>query len=993
MKKPLLKLTSALLSATMFLSSVALFNTTATETKQTTSSAENSSNLFDKLPTFRTGDKSLSVETPADVDVISSAEDYYNTAIANGADLKVSAGTNNLPASIDNSQSPYFPPVGNQGSIGSCVAWAQVYYQFTYTMNKQRNVPSTAENAYSPKFVYNIANDAIDNGLIYNEAYDILKYNGAPTLSTLPYDDNWLSWSTTEEVWLEAIKSQIKSYQKFEDIGTNETQITSADDEDLITIKTALANEEVLAFSTFAYSFTVEKLKTNASAPENAKFEGQEVVTHLYDSQGAHRMALVGYNDNIWTDINKNNVVDKGEMGAFKIVNSWGPDYGNKGFIWVAYDALNEDSAVTTEVEKRTPIFNEVTRIDAQPYNYSGDFYLKTTINTQGRYQAQFYLEAEKNGTVIESAGIASMGGLGNKVYGYDGSLNAVDGTFIIPLKNSAPDLTADNFENYTWSVKFVDGLEGVATTTIKNAELVNAKTGKTYTVKNTFPFTIENEERKIEFLKSNLKDIVVYYRGYDNPTLHYNLNGSWSSAPLEYTLERRGHLYKYVIPCSLSSTASIYFTDENGNTDNNSGNNYKASSGLNYFNTDSFREPLKAILQKETDDGYDTNKCISNSGEAVGGYEPYLYQFEITNLDTGKISNYKYNDSQSASNTGLRVNEEGNYRITLRVKDFSETVVTDSIDIYVKNEPFIFKEVKLLQGDKVVAGQPVEIYANTKYENVKSWGNIKSLYKIVVKKGDEVCYENERRSTSFSLMKKSSTTIEEWTPYETGLYTVTVSSEDGDKTYAEGSYTFEVKDHQIGDVDCNTVINIRDATLLQMFIAKFAGEDEINQIASDTNKDTKISISDATAIQMSVAHLDSSSYVGDVIPVEKPIEPTTVPTEPVTQPKTEPVTDPVTDNKVYFTNSHKWSGTIYCYYWSDSNSNMTSWPGTAMTFAETNQFGESVYVFDVPAGANNIIFSNGNAQTVDIKYSGGIVKYYPLTTTDNQGHYQVETW
>ncbi len=57
-------------------------------------------------------------------------------------------------------------------------------------------------------------------------------------------------------------------------------------------------------------------------------------------------MTIVGYNDNIWIDINSNGKVDDGEKGAFKIANSHGPDYANNGFVWMAYDALNKKSSV-----------------------------------------------------------------------------------------------------------------------------------------------------------------------------------------------------------------------------------------------------------------------------------------------------------------------------------------------------------------------------------------------------------------------------------------------------------------------------------------------------------------------------------------------------------------------------------------------------------------------------------------------------------------------
>ncbi len=995
MKKSLFKLTSAILSATILLSSVSLFSTTATEVTQNAETAKTSSSFFDKMPTFRTGDNSLNAEKPKDIKIISSADDYYNTAIANGADLKISASTNSLPSSVDHSQSPYFPPVGNQGSLGSCVAWAQAYYQFTYTMNKHRNIASTAENAFSPKFIYNLANGGEDNGLIYNHAYEMMIHQGNVPMSVLPYDDDYSSWSPTEKVWRESVKYQVKDYQEFENFGRGDKQITSANDEDLIPVKTALANGDVLAFSTYVYSFNVDKLKTNSSAPENSKFANEEIVTNLNGSSGSHRMALVGYNDNIWTDINKNNKVDNGEMGAFKIVNSWGEGYGNDGFIWVAYDALNEDSCLTIEAEKRTPLIQFVTRIDIHPYNYSGDFYLKVTLNSSARGQSQVYIQSEHNGTISEARGFAPLYVHTNTYnLSYVGTTNSCDGTFFFPLKNTSPDLTAENFEEYTWNVKFCDGSTEISPTIVKNAELVNAVTGKVYKPNGVFPFTIDGEERTIEYTKTNLKNIVVYYRGYDNPQLHYKLgNNSWKTASMENNLERRGSLYKYVIPCSTTSTAKLYFTDANGNTDNNNGSYYTATNGLNYYNTDNYRAPLKIALSQESENGFDVNQCLYLTGEATGGYEPYIYQYSYTNLDTGEVKECRKDKSPDSEIVGLRILSEGNYRITLKVQDYSDTIAYDSFDVYVKNEPFIFKEVKLLQGDKVVAGQPLDIYAETKYESVKSWGNIHSMYKITVKKGDKTYYENERRSTTFNLNKRSSTTIEEWTPYETGTYTVTVSSTDGSKEYAEGSYTFEVKDHKIGDVDCNTEINIRDATLLQLYIANFASEDEINFTASDANKDNRISISDATNIQMSVANLDGSWYVGEVIPVEIPEEPTTEPTTAPTTAPTEPPTDPVTDNKVYFTNSHKWSGTISCYYWSDSNKSMTTWPGKAMTLAETNSFGESVYYFDVPDGTTYVIFTNGSSQTVDISYSGGVVKYYPLSTTNNRGHYQVGTW
>jgi hypothetical protein len=58
-------------------------------------------------------------------------------------------------------------------------------------------------------------------------------------------------------------------------------------------------------------------------------------------------MTVVGYNDDIWIDINGNGAVDRGEKGALRIANSWGTGWGESGFRWVAYDALKLTSAVS----------------------------------------------------------------------------------------------------------------------------------------------------------------------------------------------------------------------------------------------------------------------------------------------------------------------------------------------------------------------------------------------------------------------------------------------------------------------------------------------------------------------------------------------------------------------------------------------------------------------------------------------------------------------
>ena len=53
-----------------------------------------------------------------------------------------------------------------------------------------------------------------------------------------------------------------------------------------------------------------------------------------YDSDTMnHAQAIVGYNDS---------VSDDGDVGAFKVVNSWGSSFADNGYYWITYEAIKE---------------------------------------------------------------------------------------------------------------------------------------------------------------------------------------------------------------------------------------------------------------------------------------------------------------------------------------------------------------------------------------------------------------------------------------------------------------------------------------------------------------------------------------------------------------------------------------------------------------------------------------------------------------------------
>ena len=922
----------------------------------------------------KTGDLTLEYGRTEDATVIDSVGEYYKIK---GKKYKVpSGGTKaNLPSSVDNSQSIYFPKVGNQGSIGSCAAFAQAYYQFTYEMNKSQGIATTPENTFSPKWAYNLQNGGIDIGSLAENLYKSMSWQGVAQMQFAPYDNDYLSWTPTEEAWSNALKYKVKSYQFFDDLGLEDSQITSSDDSDLDIIKTALSNGDVLAYSTCIYSWKSVKLKANSMAPENEKYVGEEVVFVENGNEGAHRMALVGYNDNIWTDINNNDKVDSGEMGAFKIVNSWGEGYCNGGFAWIAYDALNLVSAVegATEYKNRIRIFSEVARIDVEPVKENSDMYLRCTLNTSNRAEADIYLIAEKNGTVYTEPGFATTK---HDIYAgdfaFNGTTNYSDGTVAFALNSVVPDISNENFHEYNWSVKIVDKENNGTILTVKDVAIVDSGENKVYTPQSFTPFTLDGSEKTVDITSTTINDVVIYYVGYYNPTLHYKVdNGQWKTVKMDSNIERYGYTHKYIIPSDELIDVTLYFTDSDGDVDDNNGKYYKASRELNYYVTENQAKPLLATVKM--DSVPDVNKLMNYMATAEGGYAPYRYEFIFTKLDDGteKVREYSYEEVAQ-----WFVRYVGDYRIAVNVKDQSNKLITASMDFYVEDRHFEFASLTAKPDKQIMTGDTIEFTAISDFENIISRGNVHSMYDFVIKNvdTDEVVYTVSKRSDEFNMSYRKSTNYLSWVPRQAGNYSITISSTDGSNDYAEKILKFTVYEYNgtiIGDANNDKTVDIRDALLLMKHAVGSVDESNVWFALSDCNDDNETNIRDVIFILKYLIYADNTGNVGVVNYRELP-------------------TEPVEENIVTFVNSVNWSGKLYCYYWSDTNKAMIAWPGKEMTQSGTDTNGKALYTYEVPKDATYVIFTNGSAQTVDISYTGGKVKYTP-TTTDSKGHYNVK--
>lgn len=226
------------------------------------------------------------------------------TAIENDIYL----GSGELPSSVD--LSPYFPPIGDQGSYGTCVAWATGYNHksFLEAWDDNHRTTFNSNQIFSPKYLFwsipSSQKGADCNGTGFEPAYDIMISNGVANMASSPYTNlGDCSGSPSNSEHDNAANYKIESYRQV--------------NVDVETLKQYLAQNRALSFGA--------KLGENFMA-----WNSDDVIyddTDTYQGQHAyHAMTLCGYDDN------------KGNNGAFRVVNSWGTGWGDGGYIWVDYN-------------------------------------------------------------------------------------------------------------------------------------------------------------------------------------------------------------------------------------------------------------------------------------------------------------------------------------------------------------------------------------------------------------------------------------------------------------------------------------------------------------------------------------------------------------------------------------------------------------------------------------------------------------------------------
>lgn len=251
------------------------------------------------------------------------APQQNNSEFSRGGELNkdVYEQTEIFEALADNRKNPlpervslqkYCPTPLNQGQQGSCVAWASAYTARTI-LEAQRTGKSPNSVRFSPSYLFNeIKLNRDCQGSYIKYAMDKMYADGAAPYESFPYDDDNCSRTPSGNVQAEAEKYKIRGFQRL----TEENRQNSKAYE-ILAIKQNLAQGSPVVIGMAVGGSFMQAMK------------GQDIwfptqADYSMRGFGGHAMCIIGYDD-------------FKEGGSFQLQNSWGTDWGNKGFFWIRY--------------------------------------------------------------------------------------------------------------------------------------------------------------------------------------------------------------------------------------------------------------------------------------------------------------------------------------------------------------------------------------------------------------------------------------------------------------------------------------------------------------------------------------------------------------------------------------------------------------------------------------------------------------------------------
>jgi hypothetical protein len=214
---------------------------------------------------------------------------------------------NPLPEAVNLQK--FAPAVGDQGHQGSCVAWSSAYGARTIA-EAARTGADPNSLKFSPAFLYNQIGLQNCDGSYIERAMEFMQNSGSVPYNEFPYSDQDCSRQPDQQLLEEARQHRMRGFNRLTP-GDRNNAI------DLRAIKENLSQGAPVVIGMMVGGSYMQPMM------------GQDVWDPTEDDKsmmgfGGHAQCVVGYDDRKYG-------------GAFLLMNSWGPSWGNNGFAWVRY--------------------------------------------------------------------------------------------------------------------------------------------------------------------------------------------------------------------------------------------------------------------------------------------------------------------------------------------------------------------------------------------------------------------------------------------------------------------------------------------------------------------------------------------------------------------------------------------------------------------------------------------------------------------------------
>ena len=222
----------------------------------------------------------------------------------------------------------YCPSPKSQGRYATCVGWSSAYAARTIIEARQKNLTNTEEInklAFSGAYIYKLIRLSQDTtcnyGTFIHDALSIMKSRGVPRYDKYkplcPSDV-----SITTEVNSNAHNYKIKDFHRL--FNTDDSHALK-----IRVLKKSLSQGNPIVFAMLCPKSFYKAKDFWAPADDESP----------YKRYGGHAMCIIGYDDDKYED-----------EGAFEIMNSWGSNWGNEGFIWIKYSTFAAYSKYAFEI-------------------------------------------------------------------------------------------------------------------------------------------------------------------------------------------------------------------------------------------------------------------------------------------------------------------------------------------------------------------------------------------------------------------------------------------------------------------------------------------------------------------------------------------------------------------------------------------------------------------------------------------------------------------